>query len=121
MIHSSFLWFEETVQIILPFLIPGNIFAFALVYLCIQRILRCQRERTVIRQYRESTSVNSGSPTGIQQPSGIVKDEQADGGRQGLDLSKMSFTQASEIQRQLAHLEFPYTFAHSLELGFIQV
>lgn len=29
--------------------------------------------------------------------------------------------QASEIQYELVYLEFPRTFSHSLELGFIQV
>jgi hypothetical protein len=44
-----------------------------------------------------------------------------DDGRQGLDLSRMSFVQAGAIQRELLTLEFPSTFGNSLQLAFFQV
>jgi hypothetical protein len=95
----------------------GNGFALGILYLFVQRLLRYQRERRLLNQYRKETTAKrpkekSTACDGAESP--------ADG-RLGLDLGKMTFTQASKIQKELAQLEFPYTFGHSLELGFIQV
>lgn len=96
---------------------PGNALALGILYLFIQRLLRNHRQRRLLTQYRKETAApnrrNGDSP-----PAGEAR--QGDG-RLGLDLGKMSLTQASKIQKELASLEFPYTFGHSLELGFIQV
>jgi hypothetical protein len=95
----------------------GNGLALGVLYLFIQRLLRYQRERRIIKQYRKETTSTrqtekSPASDGMQDP---------EDGRLGLDLGTMTFTQASKIQKELAQLEFPYTFGHSLELGFIQV
>ena len=86
----------------------GSGSALVILYLFIQRLLRYQRENRLLRRYRHETAA------------GDREANQCDG-RLGLDLGKMTFTQASKIQKELASLEFPYTFGHSLELGFIQV
>jgi hypothetical protein len=95
----------------------GNGFALGLLYLFVQRLLRCQRENRLLKDYRQETSSlqqddKSHASDNMQNPAE---------GRFGLDLGKMTFSQASKIQKELAQLEFPYTFGHSLELGFIQV
>lgn len=104
---------------------PTNIIAFGIGYLCLQAILRFRREQAIIQRYRRSTDVESNSetkpPNKVEQSTEKGNGEYVDDGRQGLDLSRMSFKQASEIQREISHLEFPYSFGHSLELGFIQV
>ena len=86
----------------------GNGSALMLLYLFVQRLLRYQREKRILERYRKEIA-------------GIDSATTRDDGRLGLDLGKMTFTQASKIQKELASLEFPYTFGHSLELGFIQV
>lgn len=103
----------------------GNILAAIPVYLVVVRILRFQREKRIIRdyRYRRDTAVQGdGTPTnGSDSKAGVDGDDGLDDGRMGLDLGTMSFTQASKIQLEIASLEFPYSFGHSLELGFIQV
>lgn len=86
----------------------GNGSALVILYLFVQRLVRYQREQRLLRRYRHETAASDSEA--------IESD-----GRLGLDLGKMTFTQASKIQKELASLEFPYTFGHSLELGFIQV
>jgi hypothetical protein len=99
----------------------GNALALVVFYLFIQRFLRHQRERRILRQYRLETASNRQSS--IKSPIGAQDggSQRADDGRLGLDLRKMTFTQASKIQKELVILEFPFTSEHSLQLGFIQV
>lgn len=116
---------KQVITTYLEAVTPGSILAFGLGYLCLQSILRFRRERALIRRYRRFTASapnNDSKPSfSIEESVGDSNGVKVDDGRKGLDLSKMSFLQASEIQRDLSHLEFPYTFGHSLELGFIQV
>lgn len=94
----------------------GNGLALGLLYLCVQRLLRYQRENRLLKRYRQEASVQQA-----EHPLSSGGSQNPEDGRLGLDLGKMTFTQASKIQKELAQLEFPYTFGHSLELGFIQV
>jgi hypothetical protein len=100
----------------------GNILAAVPIYLVIVRLLRFQREQRIINDYRRETEeFLNGTRTSVSsEVKGGDRDE-VDDGRMGLDLGRMSFTQASKIQLEIASLEFPYSFGHSLELGFIQV
>jgi hypothetical protein len=95
----------------------GNGLALGLLYLFGQRLLRYQRENRLLAQYRQETRVirQDDDSDASDNPQNLAD------GRLGLDLGNMTFTQASKIQKELAQLEFPYTFGHSLELGFIQV
>ncbi|KAJ9095349.1 hypothetical protein QFC21_005715 [Naganishia friedmannii] len=117
-------WFQLGVAMYLDFAITRNILAFGVGYLCLQNVLRFRRERALITRYRKFTAItpsnDSKAPHYLEQSARNPNGVKVDDGRKGLDLSKMSFLQASEIQRDLSHLEFPYTFGHSLELGFIQ-
>jgi hypothetical protein len=100
----------------------GNILAAIPVYLVVVRLLRFQRENRIIRDYRRETSAQGDGKT--KEWNSEANEDGNDGlddGRMGLDLGHMSFTQASKIQLEIASLEFPYSFGHSLELGFIQV
>lgn len=99
----------------------GNILAAIPVYLVVVRLLRFQRENRIIRDYRRETAVQGDGKVTNGLSSEVDGDDGQDDGRMGLDLGKMSFTQASKIQLEIASLEFPYSFGHSLELGFIQV
>lgn len=114
---------KQAVSSYLVALTLGDILAFGFVYLCCQQAIRYQRERSLIQRYRKSTEGERSGKTkaveSVQQSGQGV--HSPDDGRQGLDLSRMSFVQAGAIQRELLALEFPSTFRNSLRLAFFQV